>query len=310
MSCTPPNPCDPTQPVAGTCAPTSFCHPGLLGLPEQRRINLIGTQQGSQCMSVLPRTGKGFVVADGQGGQFLTQQPSVEIPHLKSYILDQYGRKIVAAGGGYEEDDPPGIPSFIGADGCGQQWRWQGKAGVRQRIEWNGCNFIVTPHEAEQTLDMYPAVEGPGTCNTHEVVLYEQNGVVSLAYRVTPSIPPGTIAMWGGPAAPAGWLMCDGASYDPDSWPELFAAIGFAHGQTGSGNFNVPDPRGRFLRGTDNGAGNDGQAATRIAAATGGNTGDNVGSVEEIEFTPTDDADDRLWNIYLNFIIFPGCPGS
>jgi len=45
-------------------------------------------------------------------------------------------------------------------------------------------------------------------------------------------------------------------------------------------HFNVPDLRGRFARGWNDGAGNDPDAATRIASNTGGATGDNVGSLQ------------------------------
>ena len=38
--------------------------------------------------------------------------------------------------------------------------------------------------------------------------------------------------------------------------------------------------RGRFLRGVDDGAGNDPDAGTRIASATGGNAGDAVGTLQ------------------------------
>jgi phage-related tail fiber protein len=42
--------------------------------------------------------------------------------------------------------------------------------------------------------------------------------------------------------------------------------------------FNLPDLRGRFVRGWDHGAGHDPEAGTRTSTATGGNTGDAVGT--------------------------------
>lgn len=61
----------------------------------------------------------------------------------------------------------------------------------------------------------------------------------------------------------------------------LYAAIGIAYGgNTTSQQFNLPDLRGRFLRGWDHGAGNDPGAAGRTSTAVGGNTGDAVGSLE------------------------------
>ncbi len=57
--------------------------------------------------------------------------------------------------------------------------------------------------------------------------------------------------------------------------------IGTIHGAgDGATTFNLPDYRGRFLRGVDQGAGRDPDATGRTAPATGGNTGDTVGSIQ------------------------------
>lgn len=99
--------------------------------------------------------------------------------------------------------------------------------------------------------------------------------------------PPGTLIAFGGPLsqtnaqllADAGWLYCDGSSYRRTDYPLLYAAIGNNYGGAAL-NFNVPDLRGRFLRGTDHGAGRDPDASTRTASALGGNSGDAVGSAQ------------------------------
>lgn len=51
-----------------------------------------------------------------------------------------------------------------------------------------------------------------------------------------------------------------------------------------AGHMNLPDMRGRFGRGFDNGAGNDPDAAGRSASNAGGNTGNNVGTIQADAF--------------------------
>lgn len=62
------------------------------------------------------------------------------------------------------------------------------------------------------------------------------------------NMPPGTIIMGGWSSAPSGYLLCDGASYDTSTYADLFAAIGYQFGGSGS-NFNVPNFENRFPTG-------------------------------------------------------------
>jgi microcystin-dependent protein len=89
----------------------------------------------------------------------------------------------------------------------------------------------------------------------------------------------GTISAYGGNTAPTGWLLCDRTAVSQTTYADLFAVIGCNFGCSG-GNFNLPDLRGRFLRGRDGGALRDPDSGTRTAMSTGGNTADNVGSVQ------------------------------
>jgi hypothetical protein len=65
-----------------------------------------------------------------------------------------------------------------------------------------------------------------------------------------------------------------------DSADAVATALTAAMGPIG---FNVPDPRGYFLRFTDMGAGRDPDAATRIARGDGA-AGDVVGTTQDDEF--------------------------
>ncbi|MCW5317946.1 hypothetical protein GTQ43_30510 [Nostoc sp. KVJ3] len=71
---------------------------------------------------------------------------------------------------------------------------------------------------------------------------------------VTQLIPPGASMEFSGSTLPSGWLWEDGAYYTPSTYPALFAAIGYTHGQSGS-DFRVPDSRGRVTVGAGSGSG-------------------------------------------------------
>jgi microcystin-dependent protein len=104
------------------------------------------------------------------------------------------------------------------------------------------------------------------------------------AQGISSLVPAGVILAFGGATAPTGWLLCNGAAISRVTYLNLFNAIGTAHGYGDNiavtGTFNLPDYRGRFIRGVDGAVARDPNRATRTAANTGGNTGDNVGSVQ------------------------------
>lgn len=79
---------------------------------------------------------------------------------------------------------------------------------------------------------------------------------------------PGIIEMFGGDTAPVGYLECDGAAVSRATYADLFTAVGTTHGVgDGATTFNVPDLRGEFVRGWDNGRGID--AARALGSAQG-----------------------------------------
>ena len=99
------------------------------------------------------------------------------------------------------------------------------------------------------------------------------------------SIPVGLVAPHSTDSVPTGWLACDGSAISRTTYADLFAEIGEEYGNgDGSTTFNIPDLRGEFIRGWDNGAGNDPDAASRTDRGDG-TTGDNVGTkqADEIE---------------------------
>lgn len=66
--------------------------------------------------------------------------------------------------------------------------------------------------------------------------------------------PPGMVAHFANAVAPAGWLKANGAEVSRTAYADLFAAIGTAFGVgDGFNTFLLPDLRGEFVRGADDG---------------------------------------------------------
>jgi len=105
------------------------------------------------------------------------------------------------------------------------------------------------------------------------------------AYLYKRMTPIGVVDMFAGATAPYGYLICNGAAISRATYATLFALVGTSFGQgNGTTTFNLPDLRGRFVRMVDGGAGIDPDAAGRTAMATGGATGNNIGSVQSDAF--------------------------
>jgi microcystin-dependent protein len=89
------------------------------------------------------------------------------------------------------------------------------------------------------------------------------SGNIQFNSTVPGGIPTGTVVPFASTTTPSGWILCDGGLYgrtsgDPSPQPNLFSVIGTTYG-VGDGltTFAVPDLRGMFVRGFDNGSGID-----------------------------------------------------
>jgi microcystin-dependent protein len=136
--------------------------------------------------------------------------------------------------------------------------------------------IVPTDGTANNDIDIY-ASQG-----THIIV--DMNGYYAPGTSNS-SVPAGTILPFGGATAPAGFLMCDGSLVSRTTYAALFSAIliNFGAGDAVS-TFNLPDLQGRFLRGVTKDATRDPDFASRIAMAPFGNTGGNVGSLQNDDF--------------------------
>jgi microcystin-dependent protein len=81
---------------------------------------------------------------------------------------------------------------------------------------------------------------------------------IEATTRSALAVPPGTVLAVARSTAPDGYLKCNGAAVSRTTYAALFAAIGTTWGAgDGSTTFNLPDLRGEFLRGWDDGRGVD-----------------------------------------------------
>ena len=106
---------------------------------------------------------------------------------------------------------------------------------------------------------------------------------------VLATIPTGDIKTFLFETVPTGYLECDGSTVSRTTYSTLFSAIGDLYGVgDGSTTFEIPDLRGKFLRGWDHGAGTDPDAASRTDSGDGSTTGDHVGTNQADAFKSHD----------------------
>jgi len=92
-------------------------------------------------------------------------------------------------------------------------------------------------------------------------------------------VPPGAVMAFAMTTAPTGWLEANGAAVSRTDYAALFAIIGTTYGAgDGTTTFNLPDLRGEFLRGWDNGRGADPGRVLGTAQADSLGSHDHTGS--------------------------------
>ena len=88
------------------------------------------------------------------------------------------------------------------------------------------------------------------------VVIDGTDGISAPAVNAGNNV--GQVATFAMSTAPAGWMKANGATVSRTTYADLFAAIGTTFGVgDGSTTFNLPDLRGEFVRGWDDGRGVD-----------------------------------------------------
>ena len=86
----------------------------------------------------------------------------------------------------------------------------------------------------------------------------QTDGSGNLSFQVVAGVPSGAVFCIAVASVPSGYLECNGAAVNRTTYAALFAVIGTQYGSgNGSSTFNIPDLRGEFIRGFDNGKGTD-----------------------------------------------------
>jgi hypothetical protein len=105
-----------------------------------------------------------------------------------------------------------------------------------------------------------------------------------------------------------GWLFCNGAPLKRKDYQKLYEVIGKAFGAPNDDTFNLPDLRGRFVRGVDHGQSRDPDVKARTASNNGGSKGDKAGSVQNDAFARHDHPLEKT--VYKHWQSFQGTSGG
>ena len=96
----------------------------------------------------------------------------------------------------------------------------------------------------------------------------QTDGSGNLSFQIVAGVPTSAVFCVAVATVPTGYLECNGAAVSRTTYSALFAIIGTNYGTgNGSSTFNLPDLRGEFIRGFDNGKGTDSGRA--IASSQG-----------------------------------------
>ena len=97
----------------------------------------------------------------------------------------------------------------------------------------------------------YTEMDAPAVAGNNTLVLPSAGTTIA-------ALIPGEVKWFAMNSAPSGFLKANGAAVSRTTYANLFAAIGTLYGAgDGSSTFNVPDLRGEFVRGLDDGRGVD-----------------------------------------------------
>jgi len=170
--------------------------------------------------------------------------------------------------------DATGIESFTPL--AGMPVGFVGDSGLAARLQyttsgttWNWVNYIANDAETRYLKDQAGTVDATNLASnavttakiTDANVTTDKiaDGAITAAkIAAGAAVPSGAVFYFAANSAPTGYLEANGAAISRTTYAALFAVVGTTFGVgDGSSTFNLPDLRGEFLRGWDNGKGTD-----------------------------------------------------
>ena len=186
---------------------------------------------------------------------------------------------------------------------------------ARRNAAWEVIDFSIfapTVHthlEADITDLQAYILDAAGSIANDDLLYARLNGDWQAFSTASGNV--GEIVAWPDDDVPDNFLDCNGQSVNAITFSQLFAIVGFKYGGSGA-NFNLPDLRGTFIRGTAGGSGNDPDRTSRTDRGDGA-TGDLVGTKQANSRASsgpighpsgsTGGQEDRPINVYMNYII-------
>jgi len=235
-NCTPCPPCDTEFPL--------FCE-GLETTTDGRKIVV---EDNASCQKVLLEPTEVSVLQYDQNNDVAWKSGSltspIKLPSLQLNAINVAPKIMV-----------------LQADGTVRQWQ-PTDTGDNFLAYWDGTQWKIG-----NLASLLPAGNGVLVKNGSSFSLANGvngdflqvlSGSIQFNSTIPGGIPTGTVVPYAANSAPSGWVICDGSLYgrtalDPSPQPNLFGVIGTTYGFTTISNFAVPDLRGMFVRGFDNG---------------------------------------------------------
>lgn len=117
---------------------------------------------------------------------------------------------------------------------------------IKDRVGSSASNNISVVPNGTDTIDGVNTTRR--LAEAYGVWMFVSDGISNWTVAgMLQEIPAGSLQMFAGAAAPAGWLLCNGAAVSRTTYARLWTAIGATFGAgDGSTTFNLPDLRQRF----------------------------------------------------------------